>query len=104
MGIFAQKSPQDLRKVIGPARRLSKLLEELEARPTTSRWFVGRSDELRTLVASLVADWKAGRLDSEKTSESIRSYVDSLHHGAARTLRAGMAPSCCRDADPITAG
>jgi len=103
MGVFAQKYPEELRAVIRHARRLSKLLEELEARPVTSRWFVGRAGELRTLVGSVVADWKAGLRDSQQTNESIRSFVDSLHKGAARRLRSTAAFACCLADEAITA-
>jgi RNA polymerase sigma factor for flagellar operon FliA len=102
MGVFQYKYPHDLRSVILHARRLSKLLEQLEARPASSRWFIGRASELRALVGSVVADWKAGHLDNEETSRSIRSYVDSLHRDAARRLRSGEAFACCRADEALT--
>jgi RNA polymerase sigma factor for flagellar operon FliA len=103
MGALREKYPEELSAVIRHARRLSKLLEQLESRPSASRWFVGRSGELRTLVASVVADWKAGRLDTQQTNESIRSFVDTLHRGAARRLRSAAAFACCRADEAITA-
>jgi RNA polymerase sigma factor for flagellar operon FliA len=103
MGALREKYPEELSAVISHARRLSKLLEQLEARPSRGRWFVGRSGELRTLVGSVVADWKAGGLDTQQTTESIRSFVDSLHRDAARRLRSAAAFACCRADEAITA-
>ena len=103
MGALREKYPEELSAVIRHARRLSKLLEQLEARPSRGRWFVGRSGELRTLVGSVVADWKAGRQDTQQTTESIRSFVDHLHRDAARRLRSATAFACCRADEVLTA-
>jgi RNA polymerase sigma factor for flagellar operon FliA len=103
MGALREKYPEELSAVIRHARRLSKLLEQLEARPARSRWFVGRAGELRTLVGSVVSDWKAGLLDTQQTNESIRSFVDSLHRDAARRLRSRTAFACCLADEAITA-
>ncbi len=102
MGAFSGQYPADLRKVIGHAKRLMKVLNEME-RVGSDAWFLGRAGELRGVVSLAVADWRSGTRDTEAASTSILSYVDTLHRGAAQKLRCGWALECCEHDEVITA-
>ena len=102
MGAFSGQYPADLRKVIGHAKRLMKVLTEME-RVGTDAWFFGRAGELRGVVSLAMADWRSGVSDTDAASTAILSYVDTLHRGAARKLRCGWALDCCEQDEVITA-
>ncbi len=102
MGAFSSQYPADLRKVIEHAKRVMKVLNEIE-RVGTDRWFVGRAGELRGIVSMAIVDWRSGVTDADAASLAIRSYVDTLHRGAAQKLRCGWVLDCCQEDDVITA-
>jgi RNA polymerase sigma factor for flagellar operon FliA len=102
MGAFSSQYPADLRKVIEHAKRLMKVLNEIE-RVGTDRWFFGRAGELRGIVSLAITDWRSGVSDTDAASMAIRSYVDTLHRGAAQKLRCGWVFDCCEEDDVITA-
>jgi RNA polymerase sigma factor for flagellar operon FliA len=102
MGAFSSQYPADLRKVIEHAKRLMKVLNEIE-RVGTDRWFFGRAGELRGIVSLAIVDWRSGVSDTDAASLAIRSYVDTLHRGAAQKLRCGWVLDCCEEDDVITA-
>jgi RNA polymerase sigma factor for flagellar operon FliA len=102
MGAFNGRYPPDLGKVIAHAKRLRKVLKEIE-RGRADTWFLGRADELRGIVSLALADWRSGASDTERAGQAILSYVDTLHRGASRKLRCGLALECCELDDAITA-
>jgi RNA polymerase sigma factor for flagellar operon FliA len=102
MGVFRAQYPKELRKVIGHAERFAKVLAELETESPGGAWVVGRSGELRAVVSCAIADWRAGTNNQEATRDSIVSYVDGLHRGAAKNLRCEMAFDCCGSDDAVT--
>jgi len=102
MGVFNGEYPEDLSRLIGHAKRLMKLLAKLE-RARRDRWFVGRSTEVRGVVSLAIADWRSGTRDLELTGKNIGTYIDTLHRGASKKLRCGLALECCSIDDVITA-
>jgi|HubBroStandDraft_2_1064218.scaffolds.fasta_scaffold66097_2 RNA polymerase sigma factor (sigma-70 family) len=102
MSAFQGQYPRDLRKVIGHAKRLMKILSTIE-RGHTDAWFLGRAGELRGVVSLALADWRSGTRDTEAAGKAILSYVDALHRGASRKLRCGLALECCALDEVITA-
>jgi RNA polymerase sigma factor FliA len=102
MGAFSGQYPADLRKIIGHAKRLMKVLTEIE-RVAADEWFLGRAGELRGVVSLAMADWRSGVSDTDAASTAILSYVDTIHRGAARKLRCGWALDCCEEDEVITA-
>jgi RNA polymerase sigma factor for flagellar operon FliA len=101
VSVFRGKYPPDLQKVVGHARRLAKLLAEME-QARTDAWFFGRVGELRGVVSLAVTDWRSGARDSEAARRDIVSYLDQMHRGASRKLRCGLALACCEFDDAIT--
>ncbi|MGH7434850.1 MAG: hypothetical protein ACRENE_04180, partial [Polyangiaceae bacterium] len=101
MSVFRGKYPPEMQKVVGHARRLAKLLAELE-QARTDAWFFGRVGELRGVVSLAVADWRSGASDSEAARRAIVSYLDAMHRGASHKLRCGLALACCEFDDTIT--
>lgn len=101
MSVFRGSYPSDLQKVVGHAKRLAKLLAEME-QARTDAWFVGRVAELRGVVSLAVADWRSGTRDSDAASRDILLYLDAIHRGASRRLRCGLALDCCELDDVIT--
>jgi RNA polymerase sigma factor for flagellar operon FliA len=102
MGVFSGQYPKDLAKVIEHAERMTDVLNEME-RVRTDAWFLGRAVELRGVVSLAVADWRSGASDAEAAGRAILSYVDTLHRGASKRLRCGLALECCELDDVITA-
>src|SRR5260370_12813404 len=102
MRAFNGQYPRDLGKVIGHAKRLTKVLTKIE-RSGGDAWFFGRAGELRGVVSLALADWRSGASDTEAVGKAITSYIDTLHQGASRKLRCGLALECCELDDVITA-
>ena len=102
MGALSGQYPAHLRKVIGHAKRLTKVLSALE-RAGSDAWFLGRAGELRGVVSLALADWRSGVSDTDAASTAIVSYVDTLHRGVARRMRCGLALDCCELDEVITA-
>jgi RNA polymerase sigma factor (sigma-70 family) len=95
--------PLELRQALHHAERLAKRLSRLERDVPAVPWMVGRSGELRIVVSSTVADWRAGRCSEAIALDRIRSYLDGLHRAAAKHLRArGVALDCCTSHDAVT--
>lgn len=103
MGARAARYPQDLQKVIGHAGRLAKVLATVEESRRSGAWVVGRSAELRAVVAVALDDWRSGRSDGDRTRDSLASHIDGLHRQAARKLRRRVVLECCGPDDAITA-
>ena len=102
MGVFNGQYPRDLEKVIGHAKRLMKVLSEME-RARSDVWLLGRATELRGVVSLAVSDWRSGARDVDTAERAIVSYIDTLHRGASRKLRCGLALACCEIDEVITA-
>jgi RNA polymerase sigma factor for flagellar operon FliA len=102
MDVGSGRTPPDLARVLAHAKRLTKVLREME-RVRADAWFVGRADELRSVVSLALADWRSGATDAERAGQAILSYVDTLHRGTARKLRCGLALACCEADEVITA-
>jgi RNA polymerase sigma factor for flagellar operon FliA len=102
MGAVSGEYPRELAKVIGHAKRLAKVLASLESQDAHV-WFLGRASELRGVVSLALGDWRSGVSNTEATRHAIDSYVVTLHQGAARRLRSGLALDCCDLEDIITA-
>jgi RNA polymerase sigma factor FliA len=102
MSALSRQYPPHLQKVIGHAKRLMKVLTELE-RAGSDAWFLGRAGELRGVVSLAIADWRSGVSDTDAASTAILSHVDTLHRGVARRLRCGLALECCELDEVITA-
>jgi len=95
--------PQDLRRILRHADRFARLLFGIERDERASPWLVGRSGELRAVVSSTVADWRSGLCDEANAIDAIRSYLDSLHRGAAKQLHStSVALECCEPENAIT--
>jgi RNA polymerase sigma factor FliA len=103
MGSRAARCPEDLQKVVGHAERLAKVLATAERSRAPGAWVVGRSAELRAVVACALSDWREGRTDGDRTRDSLASHVDELHRKAARKLRRRVVLDCCGPDDAITA-
>jgi RNA polymerase sigma factor FliA len=102
MSVFQGHYPPGLAKVLGHAKRLTKVLAEIErARPDA--WSLGRAGELRGVVSLALADWRSGANDVEATGKAILSYVDTIHRGASKRLQCGVALACCAEDEVITA-
>lgn len=101
MSVFRGSYPSDLQKVVDHAKRLAKLLAQME-QGCSDAWFFGRAAELRGVVSLAVADWRSGARDSDAASRAIVSYLDAMHRGASRKLRCGLALECCELDDVIT--
>jgi RNA polymerase sigma factor for flagellar operon FliA len=102
MGVFDGEYPEDLGRVVGHAKRLMKVLAKME-RARRDAWFVGRPGEIRGVVSLAIGDWRSGTRDSEATGRALSSYIDTLHRGASKKLRCGLALECCAIDDVITA-
>jgi RNA polymerase sigma factor for flagellar operon FliA len=102
MGVFDGEYPQDLSRVLGHAKRLMKVLAKLE-RDRKDAWFVGRAAEIRGVVSLALADFRSGARDIESTDKALTAYIDTLHRGASKKLRCGLALVCCSMDDVITA-
>src|SRR5580698_9565045 len=103
MGAWSGEYPRDLAKVIGHAKRFTKVLANLETHDADA-WFLGRASELRGVVSLALADWRSGASDLETASHAIVSYVDALHRGVAKRLRCAVALDCCEHDEVITVG
>ena len=103
MGAWSGEYPRDLAKVIGHAKRFTKVLANLETHDADA-WYLGRASELRGVVSLALADWRSGASDVEAASHAIVSYVDALHRGVAKRLRCGVALDCCDPDEVITVG
>lgn len=103
MGAWNGEYPQDLGKVIGHAKRFTKVLANLETHDPDA-WYLGRASELRGVVSLSLADWRSGASDVEAASHAIVSYIDALHRGVAKRLRCGVALDCCDPDEVITVG
>src|SRR5579884_432036 len=102
MGVSNGQYPRDLRKVVAHAQRLMKVLSEIE-RYRKDAWFRGRAEEVRGAVSLAIEDWRSGARDADGAGRVLLSYVDSLHRGASKKLRCGLALACCDPDDVITA-
>jgi RNA polymerase sigma factor for flagellar operon FliA len=102
MGSSNGKYPPDLRKVVAHARRLIRVLAEIE-RGRKDAWFRGRAEEVRGAMSLAVADWRSGARDADMAGRLLLSYVDALHRSASKKLRCGVALACCDPDDVITA-
>jgi RNA polymerase sigma factor FliA len=102
MGFSNGQYPRDLRKVVAHARRLIRVLTEIE-RGRKDAWFRGRAEEVRGAVSLAVADWRSGARDADVAGGLLLSYVDALHRSASKKLRCGVALACCDPDDVITA-
>ena len=94
--------PRDLRKVIAHARRLMRVLGEID-RARKDAWFHGRAEEVRGAVSLAIAEWRSGARDADAAEKALLSYVDSLHRSASKRLRSGLALACCDLDEVITA-
>jgi RNA polymerase sigma factor FliA len=103
MGALSSEYPRSLARVIGHAKRLTKVLASLESHEADA-WFLGRAGELRGVVSLALADWRSGASDAEAASHAIVSYVDTLHRGIAEKLHCGFGLDCCHLDEVITAG
>jgi RNA polymerase sigma factor FliA len=97
-----QPCPEELRPLVQHADRLARFLRKMERDRTEDAWLIGRSKELRTYVHSAIADWHAGRFDSDGARADIQRYIDGLHRGAARRLECAPTLDCCEDDEAIT--
>jgi RNA polymerase sigma factor for flagellar operon FliA len=79
-----------------------KVLSEIE-QARKDAWFRGRADEVRGAVSLAIADWRSGARDADAAGKLLLSYVDSLHRGASKKLRSGLALACCDPDDVVTA-
>jgi RNA polymerase sigma factor FliA len=102
MGSSNGQYPRDLRKVVAHARRLVRVLTEIE-RGRKDAWFRGRAEEVRGAVSLAIGDWRSGARDADVAGRLLLSYVDSLHRSASKKLRCGVALACCDPDDVITA-
>ncbi len=101
VSVFRGQYPSDLERVVRHAKRLAKLLAQME-QARADAWFFGRAGELRGVVTLAVSDWRAGARDCDAASRAIVSYLDGLHRGASRKLKCGIALECCELDDVIT--
>ena len=95
MDASSSQYSRELRNAIRHAKRLSKVLVQLEHDRRGGTWLVGRATEVRAVVSCTVADWRAGALDHDRALGVITSYVDNLHRSAAKRLRGGQSFECC---------
>jgi RNA polymerase sigma factor for flagellar operon FliA len=103
MSGWSGEYPRDLAKVIGHAKRFTKVLTKLES-ASAEVWFLGRAGELRGVVSLALADWRSGASNAEAAGHAIVSYIDTLHQGVARNLRCAVALDCCEHDEVITDG
>jgi hypothetical protein len=97
MNPFDAEYPRRLQQVIDHARRFVALLSSADA-PQSERgrvWLTGRVEEIQTIFAELVGDWRGGRLPETAAVAAMSSYLGALHEGAEQHL--GTAVCCVSD-------
>jgi hypothetical protein len=98
MSLFDAEYPFRLQQVIDRARRFVALLSSADA-PQSERgrvWLTGRVEEIQTILAEQVGDWRGGRLPETAAVAAMSSYLGALHAGAEQHL--GTAVCCVSDA------
>jgi hypothetical protein len=98
MSLFEAEYPYQLQQVIDHARRFLALLSGADvAQSERARvWLTGRAAEIETVLAGLVADWRAGRLPERAAVVAIASYLRAMHAGAEQHLGASAEEACCQ--------
>jgi hypothetical protein len=100
MAIFGPYYPPALQLAISHAERFAAILWSIEVRrglpdDAARAWVSGRAEEVETLIACVVDDWRAGRLTEEAAEGAVSSYLRIMHAGARRHLGLDEVPECC---------
>lgn len=85
VGMLASGGPAgktDLREEIERAEAFTGALQTLAERVLPGEllfaWLFGRDEEVRIVVAAILADWSAGDIDAEMATCRLRAYLDEL--------------------------
>jgi hypothetical protein len=89
--------PPFLEEAVDHARRLVRLLEQLDPGPVrrpAQTWLVGRVEEVRCVIDAVTHDWRGARTSTADATRSLNTYIQSLHRGLAVHF-GELAPVCC---------
>jgi hypothetical protein len=83
----------DLREEIDRAEAFTSALQTLAERVLPGEllfaWLFGRDEEVRVVVAAILADWSAGDIDAETATCRLRTYLDELEERLETIWRRG---------------
>ncbi|HEY1698009.1 MAG TPA: hypothetical protein VGG39_37875 [Polyangiaceae bacterium] len=101
MAIFGPQYPFRLQQVIDHAERFVALLTSMRVRGEPSgdvarAWLTGRVEEIESVLGTLVADWRGGRLSESSAVAAVSSYLGAMHAAAERQLGTEAEAECCR--------
>ncbi|MGH7298575.1 MAG: hypothetical protein ACRELB_26785 [Polyangiaceae bacterium] len=101
MAIFGPQYPFRLQQVIDHAERFVALLTSMRVRGEPSgdiarAWLTGRVEETESVLGTLVADWRGGRLSESAAVAAASSYLGAMHAAAERHLGTAAEAECCR--------
>jgi len=105
-----------LQHAVDHAERLAHALELLERDPqrallhdtffhdfegpeARALWVVGRAQEIVTVVADVIGEWRAARLSAEAAAEALEAYLAALHAGMLAAFEVAE-PACCAPPQP----
>jgi hypothetical protein len=83
----------DLREELDRAEAFSNALQTLAERVLPGEllfaWLFGRDEEVRVVVAAILADWSTGDIDAETATCRLRAYLDELDERLQAICRRG---------------
>jgi hypothetical protein len=103
VSLFGPYYPPELQRSVNHAERVAELLATPELSAGGEPWVLGRSEEIETYVAAVVADWKAASKTDREAAALIDSYLTALHQGMLAHLEIRQ-PRCCNTTDPEPEG
>jgi hypothetical protein len=96
VGMLVAEDPAcrtDLREEIDRADAFTSALQTLAERVLPGEllfaWLFGRDEEVRIVVAAILADWSAGDIDAEMATCRLRAYLDDLEERLQAMCRRG---------------